>query len=143
MVRRYALITERHCRRYDTLSWIRFYEIIYVRNSQRSSRSALTKTCFRAMEISRRDRIALTARINPAVEVRAVYVNGVRACNRRQHFIFKLAYYRIWRPIDPLTRHAQPNHFIVDLERRQHYVSVYAIVRLYVERVIQMNMLRL
>ena len=142
MVRRYALIAERHCRRHDTLSWIRFYEIIYIRNSQRSSRSALTKTRFRAMEIGRRDCIALTARINPSVEIRAIYVNGVRARNRRQHFIFKLAYHRIWCPVDPLTRHAQPNHCVVDFERRQHYVSVYAVVRLYVERVIQMNMLR-
>lgn len=143
MVRRYALIAERHCRRPDAASWIRFYEVIYIRNSQCSSRSALTKTRLRAMEIGRRDRIALTARINPAVEVRAVYVNGVRARNRRQHFIFKLAYHRIRRFVDPLTRHAQPNYFVVDLERRQHYVSVYVIVRLYVERVIQMNMLRL
>ena len=94
------------------------------------------------MEISRRDRIALTARINPAIEVRAVYVNDVMACNRRQHFIFKLAYYRIWRLVDPLARHAQPNHFVVDFERRQHYISVYTVVRFYVERVIKMNMLR-
>ena len=95
------------------------------------------------MEIGCCDCIALTARINPAIEVRAVYVNDVRARNRRQHFIFKLTYYRIWRLVDPLARHTQPNRFIVDLERRQHYVSVYAVVRLYVERVIQMNVLRL
>ena len=142
MMRRYALIAKRYRRRPDAMSRIRFYEIIYVRNSQRSICSTLTKTRLRAMEISRRDRIALTARINPAIEVRAVYVNGVRARNCRQHFIFKLAYYRIWRLVNPLARHTQPNHFVVDFERRQRYVSVYTVVRFYVERVIKMNMLR-
>ena len=133
MVRRYTLIAERHCRRPDTAPWISFYEVIYVRNSQRSSRSALTETRLRAMEIGRRDRIALTARINPAVEIRAVYINVVRTCNRRQHFVFKLAYYRIRHLVDPLMRHAQSNYFVIDLECRQYYVSVYTVVRLYVE----------
>ena len=141
MVRRYALIAERHRRRPDAVSRIRFYEVIYVRNSQRSSCSALTETRLRAMEIGRRDRIALTARINPAVEIRAVYINVVRTCNRRQHFVFKLAYHRIWYLVNPLTRHAQSNYFVIDLECRQYYVSVYAVVRLYAERVIPMNVL--
>lgn len=142
MVRRYALIAERHCLRTDAAPRISFYEVIYVRNSQCSSRNALAKTRLRAMEICRRDRIALTARINPAVEIRAVYINVVRTCNRRQHFVFKLAYYRIRRLVYPLARHAQSNYFVVDLECRQYYVSVYAVVRLYVERVIPMNVLR-
>jgi len=128
VVRRYTLITERRCRRPDATSWIRFYEVIYVRNSQRSSRSALAETRLRAKEIGRPDRIALPTRINPAVEVRAVYVNCVRTRNRRQHFIFKLAYYRVRRLVDPLARHAKPNHLVIDFERRQHYVSAYVII---------------